>query len=76
MPFADTDKRLLKKNFVTSRILLLLLRGAERLEKWPERGAERGVGCNRKGLSDGAANRPAPLRSHALIKSLNSSPSQ
>ena len=34
-----------------------------------ERGAERGAGCNRQGLSDGAANRPAPLRSHALVRS-------
>jgi len=47
--------------------------GAERwaaFEKWPERGAERGAGCNRKGLSDGAANRLAPLRSHALFLTL------
>ena len=48
--------------------------GAEQLaafEKWPERGSECGAGCNRKGLSDGAANRPAPLRSHALPETLS-----
>ena len=54
------------KFYICSSIIMLAF-ASERsgavsgLWKWPERGAERGAGRNRNGLSDGAANRPAHM---------------